>query len=106
MHNGRGVAIAPLLALLAVLGLAAPSHPRLDTRAGATSALDVLATAPAAPHQQHNPDLPSAGVLATRPVVAPSESVAAQVDDVDGTRPRAHRTTAANRAPPVLQVTR
>lgn len=99
------MAIAPLLALLAVLGMAVPSQPRVDTRTGATAALDVLAAAPVAPHQQHHPDLPSAGVLATRPVVAPSLGATDQVDDVDGTRPRAHRTAAATRAPPTLQVT-
>jgi len=99
------VAIAPLLALLAVLGLAAPGHSRVDTRTGATAALDVLAAAPVAPHQQHHPDLPAAGVLATRPVVPPSLTATDQVDDADGTQPRAHRTTAAGRAPPVLQVT-
>lgn len=107
VENRRGVvALAPLVALLAALGLASPGHAEADTRAGATSALSVLVAAPAVPHQHGHPDLPTAGVLATRPVVAPPASVADQVDDVDGTQPRAHRTTAADRAPPALQVTR
>lgn len=107
MEKQRGwVAVAPLVALLAVLGLASPGHAEADTRAGATSAISVLVAVPAVPHQHGQPDLPTAGVLATRPVVAPPAQATDQVDDVDGSQPRAHRTTAANRAPPILRVTR
>jgi hypothetical protein len=101
------VAVAPLVALLALLGVASPAHADADTRAGATAAISVLVAAPAVPHQHSShPDLPTEGVLATRPVVPPSTAASDQVDDVDGTQPRAHRATAATRAPPALQVTR
>jgi len=107
VEKQRGwVGLAPLVALLAVLGVASPGHAEADARPGATSAISVLVAAPAVPHQHGQPDLPNAGVLATRPVVAPPTEATDQVDDVDGTQPRAHRTTAANRAPPALQVTR
>lgn len=102
----RSVAVAPLVALLALLGVASPAHADAGTRVGATAAISALVAAPAVPHQHGHPDLPTEGVLDTRPVVAPSTAATDQVDDVDGTQPRAHRATAATRAPPALQVTR
>jgi hypothetical protein len=109
-HRRRGLALALLVAVLAVFGLAAPAsaaEPGTPPGAAATATADLSATTPAAPstvHKHGTPDLPLAGADPAADV--PPAPPGARTHATSGERPRAHRCPAADRAPPARPVTR